>query len=100
MSPEAKAALAKARRSFAFSIGILLLGFMAIAFALVYRVLRDRPPPTIAAEVSLPAGAEVLSALLSDGQINVTYVIDGVTHLALFDQGTGEMTREVVLQRP
>lgn len=89
--------MAKARRSFAFSIGILLLGFMAIAFALVYRVLRDRPAPTIAAEVSLPAGAEVISALLSDGQINVTYVVDGVTRLALFDQGSGEKTRELVL---
>ncbi|SEQ12235.1 hypothetical protein SAMN05428969_2074 [Devosia sp. YR412] len=97
LSAEALAALAKARRSFAFSIGILLLGFMAIAFALVYRVLRDRPAPTIAAEVSLPAGAEVISALLSDGQINVTYVVDGVTRLALFDQGSGEKTRELVL---
>lgn len=89
--------MAKARRSFAFSIGILLLGFMAIAFALVYRVLRDRPAPTIAAEVSLPAGASVVSALVSDGQINVTYTIDGVTTLGLFDQGTGELTRQVVI---
>ena len=89
--------MAKARRSFAFSIGILLLGFMAIAFALVYRVLRDRPAPTVAAEVSLPAGAAVVSALVSEGQINVTYTIDGVTTLALFNQGTGELTRQVVM---
>ena len=89
--------MAKARRSFAFSIGILLLGFMAIAFALVYRVLRDRPAPTVAAEVSLPAGAAVVSALVSEGQINVTYTIDGVTTLALFNQGTGELTRQVVI---
>jgi ABC-type uncharacterized transport system permease subunit len=97
LSPEALAALAKARRSFAISMGTLLLGFMAIAFALVYRVLRDQPPPTIAAEVSLPAGASVVSALVSDGQINVTYTIDGVTTLALFDQATGEMSRQVVI---
>ena len=97
LSAEALAALAKARRSFAFSIGILLLGFMAIAFALVYRVLRDQPAPTVAAEVSLPAGASVVSALVSDGQINVTYTIDGVTTLALFNQGTGELTRQVVI---
>ena len=87
----------KARRSFGISIGILLLGFMAIGFALVYRVMRDRPEPTIAAEVSLPAGAEVVSALVSDGAINVTYMIDGITTLALFDQATGTMTREVVI---
>ena len=88
---------AKARRSFGISIGILLLGFMAIAFALVYRVLRDRPAPTVAAEVSLPAGAAVVSALVSEGQINVTYTIDGVTTLALFNHGTGELTRQVVI---
>lgn len=87
----------KARRSFGISIGILLLGFMAIGFALVYRVLRDRPEPTIAAEVRLPAGAAVVSGLVSDGAINITYTINGVTTLALFDQATGEMTREVVI---
>ena len=89
--------MAKARRSFAISIGVLLLGFMAIGFALVYRVMRDAPPPAIAEAVSLPADAQVVSALVSEGQINVTYTVGGVTTLALFDQATGELTREVVL---
>lgn len=87
----------KARRSFGISIGILLLGFMAIGFALVYRVMRDAPPPAVAESVALPAGAEVVSALVNEGSINVTYSLDGVTRLVLFDQATGEMTREVVL---
>ena len=89
--------MAKARRSFAISIGVLLLGFMAIGFALVYRAMRDTPPPALAESVVLPPGAEVVSALVSEGAINVTYTVDGVTTLALFDQGTGEMTRAVVL---
>lgn len=89
--------MAKARRSFAISIGVLLLGFMAIGFALVYRAMRDTPPPALAESVVLPAGAEVVSALVSEGAINVTYTVDGVTTLALFDQATGEVTREVVL---
>ena len=97
MTPEALAILGKARRSFAISIGVLLLGFMAIGFALVYRAMRDTPPPTVAENVVLPAGAEVVSALVSDGAINVTYTVGGVTTLALFDQATGEMTRAVVL---
>ena len=96
-SPEAQAAFTKARRSFGISIGILLLGFMAIAFALVYRVMRDAPPPTVAAEVSVPANAEIVTAIVSDGQINVTYTIDGITTLALFSQATGELTRSVVI---
>lgn len=78
-------------------MGTLLLGFMAIAFALVYRVMRDAPPPATATEVTLPAGAAIVSALVSDGQINVTYTINGITTLALFNQGTGEITREVVI---
>ena len=89
--------MAKARRSFAISIGVLLLGFMAIGFALVYRAMRDTPPPALAESVVLPPGAEVVSALVSEGAINVTYTVDGVTTLALFDQGTGELTRAVVL---
>ena len=89
--------MAKARRSFAISIGVLLLGFMAIGFALVYRAMRDTPPPALAESVTLPPGAEVVSALVSEGAINVTYTVDGVTTLALFDQGTGELTRAVVL---
>jgi hypothetical protein len=97
LSPEALAMFSKARRSFGISIGILLLGFMAIGFALVYRVMRDAPPPTIAEAVSLPADAQVVSALVSEGQINVTYIVGGVTTLALFDQTTGEMTRSVVI---
>lgn len=87
--------LGKARRSFGISIGILLLGFMAIGFALVYRVMRDAPPPAIAESVVLPVGAEVISAVVSEGAINVTYTLDGVTTLALFDQGTGAPTRSV-----
>ncbi len=87
----------KARRSFGISIGILLLGFMAIAFALVYRVMRDAPPPAVAETVSVPTGAEVISALVSEGAINVTYSVNGVTTLALFDQATGELTRSVVI---
>jgi hypothetical protein len=97
LSPEALAMFSKARRSFGISIGILLLGFMAIGFALVYRVMRDAPPPAMAETVALPAGAEVVSALVNEGTINVTYTINGVTTLALFDQASGELTRQVVI---
>jgi len=88
----------KARRSFGISIGILLLGFMAIGIALVYRVMRDAPPPAVAESVMLERGAEVVSAVVSDGLINVTYTAGGWTVLALFDQTTGAFVRRVVLQ--
>ncbi|MGV8853306.1 MAG: DUF6476 family protein [Devosia sp.] len=97
LTPEALAMLGKARRSFGISISILLLGFMAIGFALVYRVMRDAPPPSVAEAVTLPAGASVLAASVNQGAINVTYTLNGRTVLALFDQETGELTRTVAI---
>jgi len=90
--------LGKARRSFGISIGILLLGFMAIGFALVYRVMRDAPPPAVAEAVTLPAGAVVVSATVSEGAIVVTYTLNGVTTLSLFNQETGELTRSLAIR--
>ncbi|MBB4052771.1 hypothetical protein GGR20_002419 [Devosia subaequoris] len=95
LSPEARAMLGKARRSFAVSMGILLLGFMAIGFALVYRVMRDSPPPAVAENVTIPVGAEVISALSTDGTIQVTYSAGGATTLSVFDAETGELQRSV-----
>lgn len=90
--------LRRARRSFGVSVGILLLGFMAIAFALVYRVMRDAPPPAVAESVAVPAGAEVVSALVMDGTVNVTYVLDGLTVLALYDAANGEFVRRIDIE--
>ena len=89
---------AKARRSFGISVGILLLGFMAIAGALVYRVTRDKAPAEVVASVALPAGAEVVSAVVADGAVNVTYRTGGEVHLRLYDQASGEILRELVLR--
>jgi len=95
LTPEARVMLGKARRSFAVSMGILLLGFMAIGFALVYRVMRDSPPPAVAESVAIPAGAEVISALNTDGTIQVTFSAGDATMLNVFDAGTGELLRSV-----
>ena len=70
---------------------------MAIGFAIVYRVMRDAPPPAVVEAVAIPAGAEVVSAMVSDGAVNVTYTINGITTLALFDQATGALTRSVLI---
>ena len=91
MTPEAAAAIGKARRSAGFAMGIMLLGFMAIGVAVVYRLMRDAPPPTIAASVSIPPGAEVVSALTTDGTIQVTYRAGGAVMLSVFDAKTGEL---------
>jgi len=97
LSPEALAVLGKARRSFGISIGILLLGFMAIGIAIVYRVMRDAPPPAIAESVSIPPGAEVVSALNSNGTIQVTYRAGDAVVLAVFDQASGDLLQSVAI---
>lgn len=90
--------LGKARRSFAVSIGIMLVGFMAIGVAIVYRVMRDAPPPTIAAEVSVPAGAEVISALTVNGTVQVTYRAGGAVMLSVFDSKTGALNQSLQIK--
>jgi len=71
---------------------------MAIGFALVYRVMRDAPPPAIVEAVTLPAGATVLAAAVHAGTVNVTYRLDGQTLLALFDQESGELTGTIAIR--
>jgi hypothetical protein len=95
LTPEAKVMLGKARRSFAVSMSILLLGFMAIGVALVYRVMRDSPPPAIAESVVIPGGAQVISAINTDGTIQVTFSAGGATMLNIYDAATGELERSV-----
>lgn len=80
------------------SVGILLLGFIAIGGALVYRATRDSGGPSTTYSVeklALPAGAEILSAVASDGFVTVTYRLGTGTLLRLYDGKTGEMRREI-----
>jgi hypothetical protein len=98
LSPEALKLLKRARRGFGVSVGILLLGFIAIGGALVYRATRDSGGPSTTYSVeklALPAGAEILSAVASDGFVTVTYRLGTGTLLRLYDGKTGEMRREI-----
>jgi hypothetical protein len=101
LTPEALAVIGRARRSFAFSIGLLVVGFMVIGGALVYRASRDSGTPAdagaayAAAAVKVPAGATVVSAIASGGQISVTYRNGSATSLRIFDGKTGAILREV-----
>jgi hypothetical protein len=95
LSPEARVILARARRSFGISIGILLLGFMAVGFALVYRAMRDAPPPAMAERISLPSGLDITSAVVVDGTIQIVTRQGPAAMLNIFDAGTGELIRVI-----
>jgi len=97
LTPEARQILGRARRSFGISIAVLLVGFIAVAFALVYRATRDDgdAPYASIGSISLPAGAEVVQAVPAEGLIAVTYRVGGQTFLRLVDAKTGELAGEI-----
>ena len=81
LTPEAKAVLNRARKSFMVSIGLLVVGLIAIGGALVYR--------------KIPSGGEVVSAVAADGRVTVTYRLGTMTSVRIFDGKSGEMIREI-----
>ncbi len=103
LTPEARALIGRARRSFLFSIGLLLLGLIAIGGGLVYKSVQPSAPAPATvtggdyalASVKVPAGAEVVAASAAEGKLTVTYRNGGSTSIRIFDGRTGEMLREV-----
>ena len=72
---------------------VLLLGFIAIGAALVYRAMRDDDTPAARyglEAVSLPGGASVISASAADGLVTVTYTLEGAIKVLIVDGRTGE----------
>lgn len=92
--------MARARRSFLLSMGLLVAGLAIIGGILVFR--SPASSGSAGAEYSLaalkvPAGAEVLSAVAADGKVTVTYRAGTVTSVRIFDGRNGEMVREIPL---
>lgn len=74
-------------------MAILLLGFIAIVGALVYRAYRDGGAPDFrypVETVSLPSGAELVSASTAEGLITLAYRLGGKTQIRIVDGKTGE----------
>ncbi len=100
LPPETEAVLRRARRSLAISMGLLLLGLMVVAVALVYRAGRSEEAPAspyALAQVELPAGAQIVSAVAADGLVSVTFTAEGRTVLRVFDGASGALVRELTL---
>lgn len=104
LTPEARALIGRARRSFLFSIGLLIVGLIAIGGVIVYKSMQvgDGPSAPAAtgadyalAAVKVPQGAEILSAVAADGKVTVTYKAGPLTSVRIFDGRSGEMIREI-----
>jgi hypothetical protein len=95
LSPEARAIMARARRTFMVTMGLLLVGFIVIAGALVYRASQTGTKPVYAAEaLRLPQGAEIVSGSAAGGEVTITYRVGPALQMRIFDGATGAMTSQ------
>lgn len=79
------------------SMGLLVVGLIAIGGALVYRASQNdsKAGDYVIAALKIPAGGEVVSAVAADGRVTVTYRLGPITSVRIFDGKSGEMIREV-----
>ena len=91
--------LNRARKSFMVSVGLLLLGLIAILGAVVYRTSQATPDAQggeyVITALEIPAGAEVVSAVAADGTLTVTYRLGAMTSVRIFDGRSGEMLHDI-----
>lgn len=92
--------MARVRRRAAFSMIIMLIGFMAVVLVVVYRLVSmgdDVADQFALQEISLPSGAQIVSAQAQDGVLTITYTADGAQGIRIFDGETGELVREIAV---
>ena len=92
--------MAKARRRAGISVLIMLIGFMTIAGVIVYRLsgMTSGSEARYGMEsASVPAGADVLSAVASEGMLTLTYRDDNGVSIRIFDGASGELVREIAV---
>lgn len=96
LTDEQRQVLARARRSFGISITVMLLGFMAIAFALVYRAMNeDAEPAQVLTEIVVPNGAQIISVVPDGGNLMVTFIDDDAQAVRIIDRQTGDVIRDI-----
>lgn len=98
LTPEALALLKRARRSFAISMGLLILGLMAVVGVVVYRTngaASKAGGDYVIAEMRVPAGAEVISTVAADGKLTLTYKLGALTSVRIYDGKSGTLISEV-----
>ena len=82
-------------------MGLLVLGFIAIGGALIYRSANSSGSSGgadyVIAQMKIPSGAEVVSAVAADGKVTVTYKAGLMTSVRIYDGKSGEMIREILV---
>ncbi|MCZ4273644.1 hypothetical protein [Maritalea porphyrae] len=98
LTPEVEAVINRARRSFGVSVLVLMVGFMAVAGALVYRLNQKSGDDVYQAQsVGVPQGATIVSAVVQDGLITLTYKLGDVTNIRVVNATSGEVVRDIAI---
>ena len=102
ISPETVAVIKRAKRSFLIMIGLLIIGLVAVAIAIVYRTDgKDESASSnnitnySAGMIVVPDGADILSAIPSEGMFAIAYSVNGKIRLRLIDGTTGAIIRDI-----
>jgi hypothetical protein len=100
LTPEARAIIGRARKSFLFSIGLLIVGFVAIGGALIWRTAQSGNAPAtgsdyVIASLKVPVDAQIISTVAADGLLTVTYRVGAMTSVRVIDGKSGELIREI-----
>jgi hypothetical protein len=101
VSPETQLLIARARRGFIVSIGILVVGLIAVGAGIVYKSSEAGAPVASPAAdyalgaIKVPAGATVISAVAAGGLVTVTFRDGDATRIRIIDGRTGELIRDV-----
>ncbi|MFN0264586.1 hypothetical protein ACKTEK_11980 [Tepidamorphus sp. 3E244] len=85
------------------SIGVMVLGLLAVMFAILYRIGAFGGPETASVDAiaEIPAGAQVVSSSASDDVLTVTVrMSDGAQEIRLFSLPDGEPTGRIRLVSP
>ena len=96
----------KLRRLILVSGTTVLVGFLAVLFAVMYKIAPDRSKsalPAGAEDVAianvLPEGARVVSTALDGSLLALTIEVAGATRIVVVDLGTGAVVRRIELGR-
>src|SRR5882672_5024425 len=90
LDPEAARAVAQVRRLMMIATATTFIAVAVVIGVIGYRVFKSggSAPPAAAVDITLPAGAKVLSSAVGDGRIVLTVEIAGTIELRSFDLNT------------
>lgn len=82
----------------------MLLGFVAVLFAVIYRIGPGGSKPGLVAssgetriEQAIPAGGRVISSSLNGDLLALTVDVFGTTRIVILNINTGKLMRDITL---